>query len=112
MTLRLRSLAGPALIVGSVLVVLHLVAFSGLVSRQNADVLALWLPTHCFLGRSLAAGHVPAWDPYAMGGAPFAADPQSGWMYLPAMLLYTALPCAAALRWFVVLQPVLAGLGL
>ena len=107
-----RALAGPVLIIGSVLVILHLFAFSGRVSNQNADVLSLWLPTHCYLGRTLAAGHVPAWNPYAMGGAPFAADPQSGWMYAPSMLLYTALPCGTALRWFIVLQPILAGLGL
>ncbi|MFN2544457.1 MAG: hypothetical protein ABR600_07795, partial [Actinomycetota bacterium] len=93
-------------------VVLHLFAFSGMASRQNPDVLALWLPTHCLLGTSLAAGHIPAWNPYVMGGAPFAADPQSGWTYLPAMLLYTVLPCGAAVRWFIVLQPVLAGLGI
>ena len=30
------------------------------------------------------------------GGAPFAADPQSGWTYLPAMVLFTALPVSAA----------------
>ena len=94
------------------LVVLHLFAFSGLVSRENPDVLALWLPTHCYLGKALAGGHVPAWNPYAMAGAPFAADPQSGWMYAPAMALYSAMSCGAALRWFIVLQPILAGLGL
>src|SRR6185503_7102464 len=47
-----------------------------------------------------------------MGGAPFAADPQSGWMYLPAMALFTALPCDVAIRAMVVLQPILAGLGI
>jgi len=103
--------AGPAVIAGSVLIVLHAVAFSGRVSTQNADLLSLWLPTHCFLGTSLRAGHIPAWNPYAMGGVPFAADPQSGWMNLPAMLLYSVLPCGAALNAFVVLQPILAGLG-
>src|SRR5439155_8807228 len=104
--------AGPVLIVVAVLLVLHLYAFSGLGSRQNPDVLPLWLPTYCFLGKSLAAGHIPAWNPYSMAGAPFAADPQSGWMYLPAMLLFSAMSCGAALRWFIVLQPLLAGLGL
>src|SRR4029077_7289371 len=53
-----------------------------------------------------------AWNPYTAGGAPWAADPQSGWMYLPAMALYTALPCNVALGWFIALQPILAGLGL
>jgi len=105
-------LAGPLLIVGSVVVVLHLFLFSGLVSSQNSDTLALWLPTYCLMGKSLAAGHILAWNPYVMGGTPFAADPQSGWMYAPAMLLFTAASCGTALRLFVVLQPILAGLGL
>jgi hypothetical protein len=106
------ALAGPALIVGSVLVVLRGFAFGGMVSAQHTDPLAVWLPFHCFLGTSLAAGHIPAWNPYTMGGVPFAADPQSGWMYLPAMVLYAALPCDAAIRWFIVLQPILAGVAL
>src|SRR5919198_3623955 len=46
-----------------------------------------------------------------MGGLPLAADPQSGWGYLPAMLLFSAFSCGRAIRWFIVLQPVLAGLG-
>jgi hypothetical protein len=106
-----RALAGPALIVGSVLAALHDFAFGGLVSRRNLDLVAYFFPNHCFLGRSLAAGHIPAWNPYAMGGVPFAADPQSGWGYLPATTLYSVLPCDVALRSFEILLPVLGGLG-
>ena len=106
------ALAGPALIVGSVLAVLHAFAFSGLVSNQHTDVLALVLPTYCLLGKSLAAGHILAWNPYTLSGVPFAADPQSGWLYLPAMAVFSALPCSTALGVFIVLQPILAGLGL
>jgi hypothetical protein len=87
-------------------------AFGGLVSAQHVDPLGIWLPLHCFLGQSLAAGHIPAWNPYTMGGVPFAADPQSGWLSLPVMALYSALPCDAAIRWFIVLQPIVAGLGI
>src|SRR5437868_3049609 len=53
-------LAGPALIVGSVLVVLHSFAFGGRLTLQHVDILSQWLPTYCFLGKSLAAGHIPA----------------------------------------------------
>lgn len=103
--------AGPLLIVATTLVVLHDFAFLGKMSDQHVDPLAFWLPTHCFLGESLSSAHIPTWNPHVMGGLPFAADPQSGWMYVPAMLLYTAFPCGTALRWFIVLQPILAGLG-
>ena len=104
------AVAGPALIVAGVLVILHAFAFRSLMT--TSDVLRYWLPTYCFMGRGLAAGHVVSWNPHVMGGIPFAADPQSGWMYLPAMALFSALPCGVAIRWMIVLQPVLAGLGL
>jgi hypothetical protein len=106
------SLAGPTLITVTVLIVLHDFAFGGRAPSQQNDVLGFWLPHHCLLGRSLAAGNIPEWNPYVMAGVPLAADPQSGWMYLSAMALYTALPCAAALPAFIVLQPIMAGLGI
>jgi hypothetical protein len=110
----LRSLApmmaGPLLIVGAVLLLLHRTAFGGKIA--NGDLPTFWLPTFCYLGRGLASGHLPVWNPYTLAGVPFASDPQSGWMYLPAMALFTTLPCDVAIRSMVVLQPVLAGLGI
>src|SRR6266542_3722712 len=108
----LGPLGGPLLIVAAVVIVAHNVAFGGLVSVPSPDMLPLWLPNHCLLGTSLAHGHIPLWNPHVMAGAPFAADPQSGWMYLPVMVLYPALSCDGALRAFIVLQPVLSGLGM
>lgn len=107
----LRTAAGPVAIAAVVLGLLN-GFLAGRLSTQHPDLVQQWLPAHCFLGKSLASGHVPAWNPSAAGGVPWAADPQSGWMYLPAMALYSALPCNVALGWFVALQPVLAGLGL
>ncbi len=104
------SLLGPLLIVLAVLILLHEFVLGGRIG--NGDPPTYWLPTWCYLGKSLAAGHIPAWNPYSMAGAPFAADPQSGWMYVPAMLLFTALRCDQAIRWMLVLQPLLAGLGI
>jgi hypothetical protein len=103
---------GPALIVASVLIALRGFAFANLLSNQHPDILSFWLPRSCLMGRSLAAGHVPLWNPFEMAGTPFAADPQSGWLYLPWMLLSWLLPCGTGLRAFIVLQPILAGLGL
>ncbi|MDP9224711.1 MAG: YfhO family protein [Actinomycetota bacterium] len=108
----LALLAGPLLIVGLVLAVLHDFAFNGLISSQQVDVLGFFLPTHCVLGRALATGHVPGWNPSVMTGASFAADPQSGWGYLLPMLLYSMMGCDVAIRWFVVAQPLIGGLGL
>ncbi|MDP8956018.1 MAG: YfhO family protein [Actinomycetota bacterium] len=107
-----EEVAGPALIAGAVLIVLHQIAFAGRLSQQHPDILGFWLPTYCFLGENLASGNIPAWNPHVMAGVPFAVDPQSGWMYLPAMALFTAFACHAAMRWMIVVQPILGGVGL
>jgi hypothetical protein len=107
----LAGLAGPLFIVAAVLTLLHDFAFGGLITFTQADVAAYWLPTYCHLGSSLAAGHVPAWNPYSLAGAPFAADPQSGWMYVPVMVLFSAFSCDVAIRMYIVLLPILGGLG-
>ena len=108
----LASLAGPALIVVSVLVAMRGFVFANNITNQHPDILTFWLPRSCLMARSLAAGHVPLWDPFEMIGVPFAADPQSGWLYLPNMLLSWLFGCGGGLRAFIVLQPILAGLGL
>src|SRR5439155_4614387 len=77
-----------------------------------ADVRNEFLPWYCFLGKSLAAGHIPTWNPYSLAGAPFAAAPESGWAYAPPMLLFTLMGCGTAIRWMIVIQPILAGLGI
>ena len=106
------GLLGPALIVASVLFVLHDLVFGGALPAPNLDVNSFYYPNHCFLGQSLLDGEIPGWNPYSMSGTPFAGDPQAGWMYLPAMSLYTTMSCEAATRWFIVVQPLMAGLAL
>ncbi len=106
------TVAGPALIIACIVIVMRGFVVDGMVSSQHVDILPMWTPTFSFLGKTLASGHIPAWNPYSMGGVPFAADPQSGWTYLPAMLLFSAFSSDVAIRSFIVLQPVLAGLGM
>ncbi|MGZ4115726.1 MAG: YfhO family protein, partial [Actinomycetota bacterium] len=108
----LAAVAGPALIVVGVLIALRGFVFVDLLSNQHPDILSFWLPRSCLMGRSLAAGHVPLWNPFEMAGTPFAADPQSGWLYVPWMLTSWLFGCGGGLRAFIVLQPILAGLGL
>jgi hypothetical protein len=97
-------------VAGGVVAVLHRFVFQGLVGK--GDPVSFFLPRWCALGRALRAGHVLLWDPSAMGGAPLAADPQSGWGYAPAMVLFSLLPCDAAIIGATVLLPVLGGVGL
>ena len=87
-------------------------AFHPLLTNHHPDILAFWLPRFSFLGRELAAGHVPLWNPNEMLGYRFAADPQSGWLYVPPMVLFSTLSPGAAMRALIVFNPLLAGLGL
>ena len=89
------ALAGPLLIVAGVLVLLHGFWLSPKLTNQHVDLLAFWYPRWCFLGQSLSSGHVPTWLPYQAGGVPFASDPQSGWLDLPVMVLFSTLSCAS-----------------
>src|SRR5712691_1382921 len=104
--------AGPALIAVFVLFTLRGFAFQPLLTNHHPDILAFWLPRFAFLGRELSAGRIPLWNPYEMIGYRFAADPQSGWLYLPPMALFSTLSPGAAMRALIVFNPLLAGLGL
>ena len=100
--LRMRRVAtaaaGPAMIIAGVLFALRGFAFHPLLTNEHPDILAFWLPRFAFLGRELSAGHIPLWNPNEMLGYRFAADPQSGWLYVPPMVLFSALSPGAAMR--------------
>ena len=106
------AVVGPAVIVAGVLFALRGFVFADRLSDAHPDILTFWLPRFSFLGRSIAAGHVPLWNPFEMAGYRFAADPQGGWLYLLPMGLFSRLPPAVAMRAFVVANPLIAGLGL
>ena len=107
---RLASWLGPLLIVGSVLFALR-GFLAGELTNQHPDLLTFWLPRWAFLGDSVSAGRIPLWNPFEMAGYRFAADPQSGWLYAPPMLLFSVFPPGLALRLFVLFNPLVAGLG-
>ena len=75
------------------------------------DTATAFYPWYAFLGESLRSGHIPMWNPHQFAGTPFAADPESGWTYLPAMLLFTLLPLAPAANAFLLFHVLLAGLA-
>jgi hypothetical protein len=107
---RVRDLSVAGVIVATTLLLRHdLLMRSGL---PSSDVLTLWTPIYGHLGASLAAGHIPEWDPYLLAGHPFASDPQSGWMYLPAMAFSVLLGGAGTVRIMMLGYPVAAGCGL
>jgi hypothetical protein len=75
------------------------------------DTATAFYPWYTFLGAGLRSGHIPLWNPHQFAGTPFAADPESGWAYLPAMLLFTFLAPTPAFNAFVVVHLMLAALG-
>ena len=77
----------------------------------GTDAVTQFIPWYSFLGEQLRSGNVPGWNPYQVSGAPFAADPLSGWTYLPAMLFFALLPLASAVKAYLFFHPLLAGLG-
>jgi len=68
-------------------------------------------PFHYVMGQSLWARQLPSWNPYQLSDTPFAADSLSGWSYIPAMVLFTLLPLVAAVKSFMFLHLLLAGLS-
>src|SRR5919107_5401181 len=74
------------------------------------DAATQYYPWYYFLGESLRSGSIPGWNPYQFSGAPFAADPLSGWTYLPAMILFTILPVSPAAGSYLFVHLLLAGL--
>lgn len=74
------------------------------------DAATQFIPWYSLLGERLRAGDIPGWSPHQLAGAPFAADPQSGWTSLLGMLWFMALPLAFAVPLFVFSNVLLSGL--
>ncbi|HEV2529989.1 MAG TPA: hypothetical protein VGT61_16205 [Thermomicrobiales bacterium] len=90
---RANALAAIALIL--IITILTLPVVWGGV-RLGQDTATQFYPWYFNLGERLRDGGIPEWNPHQFSGTPLAADPQSGWMYLPAMLIFTLLPLSVA----------------
>lgn len=91
-----------------------LVLVVNLWSRYNLyrlDILTFYIPWYEHLGERLRDFDIPGWMPYAMSGSPFAGDPQSGWGYLPAMVIFTLIPGLNGYIAFLVFHVLLAAAG-
>ncbi len=75
------------------------------------DSATQFYPWYDYLGQRLRDLEIPAWNPSQFSGAPFAADPQSGWTYVPAMVVFTLLPLSTAVAVYLVFHLLLAGFG-
>ncbi|MGI9253318.1 MAG: hypothetical protein ACR2J8_06200, partial [Thermomicrobiales bacterium] len=76
----------------------------------SGDFATYFLPWFDYLGQSLRSGLIPAWAPHQFAGQPFVGDPQAGWMLLPVMIFFAALPLGwAVLATILLQQALLAG---
>ena len=87
----------------------HRFAYDNWLSRH--DLLAFFVPWYGYLGDRLAAFELPLWNPHLFSGAPFAADPESGWMYLPAMLAFSIASVTTGMKLYILIQLVVAGVS-
>ena len=72
------------------------------------DNLTAYLPWWSYLGERLSAGEIPGWNPHQFSGIPFLADPQSGWMYWPAMIAFTLFDPIVAMKVKLVIELAIA----
>jgi hypothetical protein len=101
------TLAIAVLLLLSLVMIWHRWVFDNWLARH--DLLAFFLPWFGALGDRLADFDVPALNPYIFSGAPFAGDPESGWMFLPAMLAFPFFEVTVAYKLMILLLLVLAG---
>jgi hypothetical protein len=100
-------LAIAALLVLTLIVVWHLWVFDNWLARH--DLLTFFLPWLGALGDRLSAFDVPALNRYVFSGSPFAGDPESGWMYAPAMLFFPFFEVTVAYKLMILALLLLAG---
>jgi hypothetical protein len=89
----------------------HSAAGSAPSRSYRTDSILTYLPRQTELARSVAAGRLPLWNPYILGGAPFFADPQSRVLY-PVTLALTPVEADKAMGYDVALHVLLALTGM
>src|SRR5215211_7478301 len=77
----------------------------------HLDIPTFYLPWYAYMGEHLRAFDIPGWNPHLFSGTSFAGDPESGWMYLPAMLFFSLLAPLAAFKGMVAFQLAVAALS-
>ena len=104
---RADILALLALFIGIAIVLTHRFYYDNWLARH--DLLAFFLPWHGMLGERLGNFDIPGWNPSLFAGTPFLGDPESGWMYFPAMVVFPFLQITVALKAMILIQLLIGG---
>lgn len=75
------------------------------------DLVPYGLPMEKMVHDAWARGRIPVWSEDLSGGRPLFPNPNAGTLY-PVRLALSRVPFAAAMRWFPVVQWILAGAGM
>jgi len=75
------------------------------------DLVPYGLPMEKMVHDAWARGRIPVWSADLSGGRPLFPNPNSGTLY-PVRVALSRVPFPVAMRWFPVLQWILAGLGM
>ncbi|MGN6031794.1 MAG: YfhO family protein [Thermomicrobiales bacterium] len=87
----------------------HRFTYDNWLSRH--DLLSFFVPWYGYLGDRLSAFELPLWNPHLFSGSPFAGDPESGWMYFPAMLAFSIASVTTGMKLYILIQLVVAGIS-
>ncbi len=101
----------PELTLVAALVVLFFPFLSGQQVLYWGTPLLQFYPWHVFAAETVRAGHMPLWNPWVGGGAPFAANYQVALFYPPYWLTWLV-PVERAHAWLLVGHLVGSGLGM
>lgn len=104
---RADAIAIGVLLILTLVVMWHRWVFDNWLARH--DLLTFFVPWMGALGDRLRDLDVPALNPYIFSGAPFAGDPESGWMYFPAMLIFPFFEVTVAYKVMILLLLIIAG---
>lgn len=103
------ALAIAILLLLTAVVAWHRFTYDSWLGRH--DLLVFFLPWYGYLGDRLSAGEIPGWNPYLFSGTPATGDPESGWMYLPAMVSFMIFGVATAMKVMILIQLLIAGMS-
>ncbi len=80
---------------------------------DGGDLVSFLFPTYRFAAGQLHQWTIPLWNPHLYGGAPFISDIQSGFLYLPNLLLFLLKPDFdyRMMQWLAIGHLYWAGLG-
>jgi hypothetical protein len=106
-----RSAGVAACLAAAALVAVLLLPSQLLLSSPGTDLVQGYVSSRAFAAQTMAAGHIPLWNPYTYAGQPFLGGFESAVLY-PPNLLFLCLPLGPALNFSMLLHLIILGWGM